>query len=137
MFQQNLTPYPWKRFPFPNRLYFKFLCPIKLYNYTLGSSYVLNSYSNIKLLIHELLNVVFSKKLVSNFHNFQPTFKTLSSSEWQEAWYVTSAAFPAWDTIKTFIAWETCWPVNTAVLRTSQFWNKNTFILICQVPGNV
>lgn len=53
------------------------------------------------------------------------TLSTLSSSEWQELCKVTSATWPACDTISTFIAWDTCRPVSTAVFSTSQFWLQN------------
>lgn len=52
------------------------------------------------------------------------TLSTLSSSEWQEDCNVTSATFPAWLTMNTFIAWDTWRPVSTAVFITSQFWYK-------------
>lgn len=49
------------------------------------------------------------------------TLMTLSSSAWQELWSVTSATFPAWVTMKTFMTWDTCRPVSTAVFINSQF----------------
>lgn len=49
------------------------------------------------------------------------TLMTLSSSAWQELWSVTSATFPAWVTMKTFMTCDTWRPVSTAVFMSSQF----------------
>ena len=48
------------------------------------------------------------------------TLSAESSLVWQEVWSVTSAISPPWLTIKTFMGWDTCRPVNTAVFITSQ-----------------
>lgn len=66
------------------------------------------------------------------------TLMTLSSSAWQELWSVTSATFPAWVTMNTFMTCDTCRPVRTAVFISSQFcgWEKcNKLVSIIESSG--
>lgn len=66
------------------------------------------------------------------------TLMTLSSSAWQELWSVTSATFPAWVTMNTFMTCDTCRPVRTAVFISSQFcgWGKKCNKLVSIIESS-
>ena len=56
------------------------------------------------------------------------TLRAASSVQLHELCRVTSATFPAWDTMSTFMARDTCRPVNNAVLTIDQLCDKKKVI---------
>lgn len=71
---------------------------------------------------HSLSSLYVDDDGKNNKKQFALTLITLSSSTWQELWSVTSATFPAWVTMNTFITCDTWRPVSTAVFISSQFY---------------